>query len=314
MKKSVVVTGNLGYLGPIVVRNLRERGYVVAGVDPQLYPANLQWNYKPEIQVGNIEQLPRAFWNPLAVLHLAAISNDPMAELDERLTYDTNVRLVAEVADMFPDARHILASSASVYGFNPENCIESSPVNPLSTYASSKIAAENILNLLNPMSISLRFGTLWGASPNFRIDLAINHFALEAVMHNKIVPMSNARRPILHVEDAAKALVDAVEARSETHHGIYNIVAENVEIFDAAARVGEATGAEVVVDSQKKDADGRSYFSGTIRDPHLVPRQAISLGDKVAMSQLTKCALDNFKTPPRIEALKALLARANETQ
>jgi len=313
VKNSVIVTGNLGYLGPIAVRRLREAGYVVAGIDTNLYPAKLPWSYLPDIQVSSVEQLPRAFWDARAVVHLAAISNDPMSELDERLTYDTNVRLVAEISEVFDNARHVLASSASVYGFNAENCVESSPLNPLSTYAASKISAERILNLLNPSSVSLRFGTLWGASPNFRVDLAVNHFALEGIVNGNISPLSNARRPILHVEDAARSIVAAVQSNPEQYHGIYNIVSENVEIYTAASKVGLFMGKEVITDESKKDADARSYHAGTLRDPHLVPNAQILVGDEVAMNNLVKCAEENIHTLPRIAALKKLLARGAES-
>jgi nucleoside-diphosphate-sugar epimerase len=296
------------------VRRLREAGYVVAGIDPNFYPAKIPWNYQPDLQVASVDQLPRAFWDARAVVHLAAISNDPMSELDERLTYDTNVRLVAEVSEVFDSARHVLASSASVYGFSQENCVESSPVNPLSTYAASKISAERILNLLNPASISLRFGTLWGASPNFRVDLAVNHFALEGIVDGKITPLSNSRRPILHVEDAARAIVSAVQSSPEQYHGIYNITGQNVEIYTAAAKVGLFMNKEVITEDSKRDADARSYHAATMRDPHLVPRETISLDDEVAMNNLVKCAEENaIDALPRIAALKKLLARGMQT-
>lgn len=309
MKNSVVVTGNLGYLGPIVVRQLRDNGFVVAGVDPNYFDAKLPWNYKPDIQLQSFEQLPKSFWDPRAVVHLAAISNDPMGDLDDRLTYETNVRLVADICDAFPDARHVLASSASVYGFTDKNCIESDALNPLSTYAESKVAAERLLHMVNSSSIALRFGTLWGASPNFRVDLMVNRFVLEGIVNKKIAPTSNARRPILHVEDAARAVVSAVQSNPETHHGVYNVVGQNVQVYDAAKSIAAFMNVEVKLDPEKSDADNRSYFAGTIRVPHFVEARPITIADETAMNQLVTCAGNNLKAPPRIEALKALLAR-----
>jgi len=313
MKNSVVVTGNMGYLGPIVVRKLHQAGYVVAGVDPNIYEAELPFEYRADIQVPGIEQLPRIFWDCKSVVHLAAISNDPMGELDESLTYQTNVRLVAELCDAFPEARHVLASSASVYGFSDLNCIESDPLNPLSTYASSKIAAEKIVNLLNPSSISLRFGTLWGASPNFRVDLMVNHFVLEGLVDKVIAPTSNSRRPILHVSDAAKAIVDAVDSNPEHYHGVYNVTGENVNVYEVASKIAAFMNVDVKLDPDKSDADKRSYHAATMREPHFSSGTAIKVGDETHMNQLITCAGANLKAPPRIEALKRLLAERSAT-
>ena len=308
MSVPVIVTGNLGYLGPIVVKKLREQGAVILGVDPNFYPVELPYAYTADFQVSSIDKAPRAFWEPRTVVHLAAISNDPMAEVNKALTYDTNVGLVAELAEAFQGAKHVLASSASVYGFGQEfACSETSELNPLSAYADSKIKAERVLDMLNPNSTMLRFGTLWGAAPNFRTDLAINHFAIEALVNKKIAPLSDSKRPILHVDDAADAIVKAALAGKEEYAGVYNVLGQNVSIFEAARKVGASMNVDVETDASKSDSDKRSYHIGTFRTPHLVSPLPILLGDEDAMSRLAASA-DKFKDRPgRIVELKKLL-------
>lgn len=313
MSIPVIVTGNLGYLGPIVVKKLRDQGAVVLGIDTNFFPANLPYEYTPDYQVGSFDQTPRAFWTPKAVLHLAAISNDPMGDLNPALTYQTNVGIVAEIAEAMGDAKHVLASSASVYGYTDQAAMETSPLNPLSAYADSKVKAERVLRMLSPHATILRFGTLWGASPNFRTDIMVNRFAVEALANNKIEPLSNAKRPILHINDAAETLVRTALGHKEEWADVYNVLAENVNVFDAARKVGLAMNVDVVTDETKTDADKRSYWMGTYKTPHLVEDTFIKVGDETAMAQLAAYA-DKFKEQPgRIAQLRSVLDAAGVT-
>lgn len=313
-KRLVIVSGNLGYLGPIVVKGLRDRNYIVVGVDTEMYPASIPFAYLPDVQVSHPNQILSIFAEPRAVVHLAALSNDPMGELDHRLTYDTNVGLAAELASLFPEAHQILASSASVYGINPDTCVEHTPLNPLTAYADSKIKAERILESITGTAAFLRFGTLWGDAPNFRIDLAINHFALEAALSGKIEPLSNARRPVLHVQDAADAIVKVVDGGPSVYHGIYNIATENIQMFNLAERMAEEYNVEFVKDDTLADSDRRSYFVGTLREPHLINGSPRVTSDSALLQRLYACADKNKTKPARIDELKKLLANEGNNQ
>ena len=305
MSKSVIVTGNLGYLGPLVVRKLRKEGYVVLGVDPGLFPAKIPFECVADVQVASVDQIPRAFWEPKAVVHLAAISNDPMGELNATLTYRTNVNLVAEIADMFSSAKQVLASSASVYGWSENNCVETDPIDPLSVYADSKVKAERVLQMITPNAAVLRFATLWGSAPNFRTDLVVNRFFIQAIKDGTIKPLSNAKRPLLHVSDAADAIVRVV-AEPEKYGGVYNVNGENTTVFDIASRVGAFANVPVVLDESVKDADNRSYHIGTFEVDHLMPLQPIKVGDEQAMNLLQFSASAYKDMPTRLEAIKVL--------
>lgn len=306
--KYVIVTGNRGYLGPIVVKALRDRGYATIGVDIGLYDEDIPFAYLPELQVGTVNEIVTAFSNPTAVVHLAAISNDPMGEIDTRLTYNTNVNLVAEIASLFPDSHHVLASSGSVYGFREDTCVEQTLVEPLTAYADSKVKAERILETISPSATILRFGTLWGDSPNFRVDLAINHFAYEAITTGKVEPLSDAKRPFLHVQDAANAIVKAINEGKHIYHGVYNVATENTTTFAAADKIASALNAECIKDDTLRDSDKRSYHIGTLREPHLVEMHPIKLSDQEAVQRLAACASKNRTKLRRIDELKRQLA------
>lgn len=305
MSKSVIVTGNLGYLGPLVVRKLRKEGYVVLGVDPGLFPAKIPFECVADVQVASVDQIPRAFWEPKAIVHLAAISNDPMGELNANLTYRTNVNLVAEIADMFSSAKQVLASSASVYGWSEKNCVETDPIDPLSVYADSKVKAERVLQMISPNAAVLRFATLWGSAPNFRTDLVVNRFFIQAIKDGSIKPLSNAKRPLLHVSDAADAIAKVV-TEPDKYGGVYNVNSENTTVFDVASKVGAFVNVPVVLDESVKDADNRSYHIGTFEGDHLMPLQPIKVGDEQAMNLLQFSASAYKDMPTRLEAIKVL--------
>ena len=309
MSVPIIVTGNLGYLGPIVVKKLREQGAVVLGIDPNFFEADLPYDCTPDVQVTSLDKAPRAFWEPKAVVHLAAISNDPMGDLNPTLTYNTNVTLVSEVAEAFNGAKHVLASSASVYGFTDQAASETDQLGPLTAYADSKVKAERVLRMIAPNATILRFGTLWGSSPNFRTDLMVNRFAIEALTKGKIEPTSNAKRPILHIDDAAECIVKVALAHKEEWADVYNVAGENVNVFDVARKVGLAMNVDVVTDETKADVDKRSYWMGTFKVPHLAPAEPIKVGDETAMAQLAASAAKFKDQPGRVVELKQMLDR-----
>jgi nucleoside-diphosphate-sugar epimerase len=150
-------------------------------------------------------------------------------------------------------------------------------------------------------------GTLWGAAPNFRTDLVVNRFAIEAIKNKEIKPLSNSKRPLLHVNDAAEAFVTAGLANREQYSGIFNVNGENVEIFDVAKRVGAAYNVPVIIDESQAGADQRSYHIGTFQTPHLCPSSPTLVGDEKAMKQLEYSATAFQDKPTRLEELVRML-------
>jgi nucleoside-diphosphate-sugar epimerase len=153
------------------------------------------------------------------VIHLGAIVGDPACALDEELSIEVNLmatRMIAEVAKGSGINRFLFASTCSVYGASDELLDEYSALNPVSLYARSKIASEQVLkNLAGPgfSPVILRFGTIYGLSGRTRFDLVVNLLAAKAVVEKKL-PSSVATSggPLCMVDDAALALLKALKA------------------------------------------------------------------------------------------------------
>ena len=172
--------------------------------------------------------------------------------------------------------------------------------------------AERLIDFLNSEAVSLRFGTLWGDSPNFRVDTVVNAFAVEVAKTGVIKPKSNAKRPILHVIDAADAIIKVVESQREEYSGVYNVAGENVQVFDIANKVAAKLNAKVEIDETVKDSDERSYFIGTFRTPHLSPANAITLNSDEHVNRLYATAKLNLDKRSRISEYREHLAWLSE--
>lgn len=262
----VLVTGNLGYIGPVVVRHLREAGHTTAGVDTGWYLSDYAgepvW---PDVQFfGDIRESKSAWFDGVdAVVHLAGLSNDPIGDLDPDLTLDVN--FVGTLRMLAPHARNLVVSSCSVYGAGSGVAsLESCETRPLTAYARAKAAVDAYLTRFGDYFldswVSLRLGTVWGYSPGHRLDLVVNRMVADATFGKQVTARGNASRPITHVEDVADAIVHFL-GRKDT--GIFNIVGENVTIAPLAERVAAAVGAEydtfVPVVHESGGADQRDY-------------------------------------------------------
>lgn len=236
-----LITGNLGYIGPVVVEHLRKQfpqiflagfdiGYFAAcrtparGRDPESY---LDVQYYGDIRTIKPDML-RGIQN---IVHLAAISNDPMGNQFEQLTTDINYTATVRLAEMAKAAgvrRFVFASSCSVYGYaedGPRN--EKSALDPLTAYARSKVKAEQDLCTLASDRFSvtcLRFATACGFSPRTRLDLVLNDFVANALVTNSITILSDGSpwRPLIHVKDMAKAVEWALDRPIDQPYTVVN--------------------------------------------------------------------------------------------
>ena len=220
----ILITGNMGYVGPCVVRRLRSfyPDATLIGMDIG-YFANCLTNAKifPECRVdqqyfADVRNLPHGLLEGVdAVLHLAAISNDPMGKAFEEVTLDINHRAsinLARKAKMADVKTFVFASSCSMYGSAEDRPrTEDSPLNPLTAYAKSKVYTENDLQSLADHHFKvtcLRFSTACGMSDRLRLDLVLNDFVAGAVAAKEITILSDGTpwRPLIHVKDMAKAI------------------------------------------------------------------------------------------------------------
>jgi nucleoside-diphosphate-sugar epimerase len=222
----VLIIGGAGYIGSALLPKLLDKGYRVRVLDLLLFgqePIADVINH-PHLEVlqadfRQVEKVVSAMRDVDAVIHLGAIVGDPACALDEELTIQINLmatRMIAEVAKGRGVERFIFASTCSVYGASDEVLDEHSSLKPVSLYARSKIASERVLMQMTDdcfAPVILRFGTIYGLSGRTRFDLVINLLTAKAVMDGKITVFGGDQwRPFLHVEDAALAVLKALEA------------------------------------------------------------------------------------------------------
>ena len=279
--RRILVTGNMGYIGPAVVRHLR-RVYPEAslvGFDAGYFAHCLsQAAAVPErsldcVFFGDVRRPPaELLWGVDAVVHLAAISNDPVGNRYEDITLEINHRATVELARLAKAAgagAFVLASSCSIYGFSKGGPVsEESLPNPLTPYARSKWLAERDLEGLADEEFtvtSLRFGTACGMSDRLRLDVVLNDFVAAAVTTGEIVILSDGTpwRPLIHVRDMARAMEWAV-TRGPSNGGPYlalNVGSHrwNYRIKELAEEVsGVIPGLKVSIDPAA-GPDQRSY-------------------------------------------------------
>ena len=236
--RKVLVIGGAGYIGSALLPKLLARGYKVRLLDMFIYGDEpiAKVAGHPNLQIirsdfRKVDQVVRAMQGMQAVIHLGAIVGDPACALDEDLTVEINLiatRLLAEVAKGHGISRFIFASTCSVYGASDELLNERSALNPVSLYARSKIASERVLLELEDerfRPMILRFGTIYGLSGRTRFDLVVNLLAAKAIIDRKITVFgSDQWRPFVHVEDAAKAVILALESRPDVvRDPIFNV-------------------------------------------------------------------------------------------
>ena len=277
----ILITGNMGYIGPCVVSHLRTRhpGAELIGLDMG-YFANCLTHEKmlPECKVDiqfftDVRRLSAdLFKNVDAVVHLAAISNDPMGKQFENVTFDINHRASINLARRAKEsgvANFVFASSCSMYGAAEDNARdETSPLNPLTAYAKSKVYTERDLQPLADDGFkvtSLRFSTACGMSDRLRLDLVLNDFVAGAVASGKITILSDGTpwRPLIHVRDMARAIEWSI-SRNWTDGGEFLAVNVgcnewNFQVKDLADAVAKVIPNIAVSINKNAEPDKRSY-------------------------------------------------------
>ena len=250
----ILLTGHLGYIGTVLGPMLRAAGHDVAGVDSDLYERCTFGDSVPELptvgadirdlQAGDLEGFD-------AVAHLAGLSNDPLGDLDPKLTDEINhvasVRL-ARLAKQAGVRRFVFSSSCSNYGAAGDDMLdETSAFNPVTPYGLSKVQTEQDVTRMADSTFSptfLRSATAYGVSPRLRFDLVLNNLCAWAYTTRRIYMKSDGTpwRPIVHIEDIARAFKAVLEAPlDKIHNEAFNVgrTAENYRISQLAEIVLE---------------------------------------------------------------------------
>lgn len=341
---NILITGNLGYVGPSVIKQLRSTypsarlvgldvgffAHCLTGVD--IYPdvlLNEQWY--GDVRHINVDML-RGFD---AVVHLAAISNDPMGKTFEKVTDEINCQSSVRIAKLAKEAgvkNYVFASSCSVYGFaegGPRQ--EEDELNPLTAYAKSKIGTEEGVKTLADDTFTvtcLRFATACGFSARTRLDLVLNDFVAGAVSTGEISILSDGTpwRPLIHVDDMALAIEWAVDRPASAGGAFLSINAGSDEwnyqvkdLADAVARVVPDTKVSINPDAVP---DKRSYQVSFAKFRELAPNHQPRVTLEAAVEglknglQKMKFGDANFRTSEfiRLVVLKNHMAsqRVNE--
>ncbi len=256
----VLVTGHKGYIGSVLVPMLLERDHGVVGLDSDLFRECTFAGDLADVQehVEDVRDVPADLLAGFdAVIHLAGLSNDPLGDYDPALTEEINERAAIRLATLAREAgvpRFLFASSCSTYGASGDAFLdEGAAFNPVTPYGRSKVNVEGALRDLASESFSptfIRASTAYGASPRMRFDLVLNNLTAWAFTTGEVYLKSDGSpwRPIVHVEDIARAYVAALEApREAVHDRAFNVgtTTENYQVRELAEIV-----CDVVPDSR----------------------------------------------------------------
>jgi nucleoside-diphosphate-sugar epimerase len=271
----VRVTGHHGYIGSVMVGVLVRAGHAVTGLDTYLYegctfgdePVPVPPAIRKDVRDVTASDL-RGFD---AVIHLAALSNDPLGHLNERCTYEINhagsVRL-AEAAKKARVPRFLFASSCSLYGAAGDQMLnENAAFNPVTPYGRSKVLVEADLSRLADETFSptyLRNATAYGLSPRLRADIVVNNLVGVACTTGEILMQSDGTpwRPLVHIEDISRAFLAVLEApRAAIHNEAFNVgnSSENYQMRDVAEIVREVVPGSTIRYAEGGGPDPRCY-------------------------------------------------------
>lgn len=280
----VLVTGGCGYVGSVLVPRLEAAGHGVAITDALWFGNHINSPWAPCYFDGMVF-CPDTFD---AIIHLAAVANDPSAELDTELAWKTNALGTMDLAEKAAAAgvkQFIYASSGSVYGVSGGRpCDESAPCVPLSAYNETKKVAERcLLSYADRMSVQIvRPGTVCGVSPRQRLDVVVNNFVAQAYTAGKIrVLGGEQKRPHIHIDDMCALYLwllergawDAVSATWRTD--IWNAGFENLTVLEVAKLVARYCDAKIVAEDSN---DRRDYHmdSSKLLKAGFVPKKTVT--------------------------------------
>ena len=326
----VLVTGHRGYIGSVLVPLLLERDHEVSGLDSDLFRActfDGELAVIPEL-IGDVRDVELENVKGFdGIIHLAGLSNDPLGDYNPSLTEDINHQGSVRIARLAKEAgvsRFLFASSCSNYGGGGQDFLdENAKFNPVTPYGVSKVEVERDVGPMADDSFSptfLRASTAYGASPRIRFDLVVNNLTAWAFTTGEVHLKSDGSpwRPLVHVQDIARAYVSILEAdRDPIHNKAFNVgtTTENYQIREVAeivhdvvpnCKIGFAEGAEPDKRCYRVDCNLLSRTVHGFKPQWTVRRGVEQLLEAYQRVGLT---LDDFEGPrfKRIDHVKQLL-------
>ena len=328
--KKILIIGHKGYVGTVLTKHLikiKKYRKSIYGIDTNLYKLNKYSKFKKfsfldlNADYRNID-LSKINPKPDVIIFLAAVSNDPMGKKFRRATKDINflscLRL-AKAAKKINIKKFIFASSCSMYGASGNSLKKENDIlQPLTDYAKSKVSAEKELKKISTKDfkiISLRFATAAGLSDNLRLDLVFNDFVANAVLNKEIELLSSgtAWRPLIHVNDMAKAIKWAIEYNFNKDFLSVNIGSDkwNFRIIDLAKRISNIIKG-VKLKISDSNVDKRSYRVNFKLFKKIAPKHQPTMKFKNAVKELEfflkkeSYSLKNFRSSPKWSRLSCL--------
>ncbi len=330
----ILLTGSRGYIGTVMAPFLLDAGHEVVGIDTDLYRRSTFGPWREsirtlckdvrEIQVADLRGFD-------AVIHLAALSNDPLGDLNPQLTYEINhlasVRL-AEQAKAAGVRRFAFASSCSNYGAAGDEPVdEEAELRPVTAYGESKVRVERDVSRLADDSFSpsfLRCATAYGASPRLRFDIVLNNLVAWAFTSGKVFLKSDGTpwRPIVHIEDISRAFLAVLSApREAVHAQAFNVGRndQNYRIREIAQIVKETVPGCEIAFADGAGPDKRNYRADFSKIGRLLPAFQPKWDARKGARQLYETykalglKLEDFEGPRyrRIDQLKQLMGMGN---
>jgi nucleoside-diphosphate-sugar epimerase len=274
-RMKVLVTGHDGYIGRVLVPLFQRAGHDVVGLDSYLFEGCALGPEPPDITAFRVDLRdldPTSLQGFDAVVHLAAISNDPLGDLDPAITYDVNHKASVALARSTKEAgvsRFLFSSSCSLYGASGGDAMltESADFNPITPYGESKVLVERDVATLADDDFSptfLRNATAYGFSARLRTDIVVNNLVGHAFTSGEVLIKSDGSpwRPLVHVEDIARAFLAVLEAPRDAVHGqAFNVGRneENYRIREVAEMVEHSIQGSRITFAEGGEPDLRTY-------------------------------------------------------
>jgi len=326
-----VLTGSRGYIGTVMAPLLVGAGHEVVGLDTDLYRRSTFGDWREPIStiVKDVRAVEARDLDGFdAVVHLAALSNDPLGDLDPELTYDINHRASVRLARVAKEAgvrRFVFASSCSNYGAAGDDPVdETSALNPVTAYGRSKVLVEqDVVKLASDRFVPtfLRCATAYGASPRLRFDVVLNNLVAWAFTSGKVFLKSDGTpwRPIVHIEDISRAFIAVLGAPPDAVRGeAFNVGKndQNYRIREIAEIVKDTVPGCEIAFAADAGPDKRNYRADFSKIARVLPAFQPQWDARKGARQLLEAyravglRLEEFEGPRyrRIDQLRSLLA------